>query len=355
MEKSIIIRNDKVWIEHNAVMQLNNLLNLKNVERVVGLPDLHSGKSPIGTVVATKGIIYPHIVGGDIGCGMGMFKTKIKKKKFKKDRFVNLLNNIKELSNIEIVNPYEEKSPIRDLGTIGSGNHFAEFQELEKIYDKDEFNKLNILKDEIFILVHSGSRFYGNQILNDFLEFDGIEANSKKGESYIEKHNNAVLWAKRNRELVACKLVNYLGFSQKVERIIDCPHNFLEKKEDLYIHRKGAVSSENDFVVIPGSRGSLTYIVKPTNNKELSLYSVSHGAGRKWPRSLCKSRIKDKYNKDTIRETKLKSKVVCHDTDLLYQEAPEAYKNIEQVINSLLEYDLIKVVATMKPIITYKG
>lgn len=108
-------------------------------------------------------------------------------------------------------------------------------------------------------------------------------------------------------------------------------------------------------VVIPGSRGTLTYIVKPIGDVEESAYSISHGAGRKWARSLCKSRIREKYNRDSIRHTSLKSRVVCHDTDLLFEEAPEAYKKIEDVINVLLEYKLIEVVATLRPLITYKG
>ena len=93
----------------------------------------------------------------------------------------------------------------------------------------------------------------------------------------------------------------------------------------------------------------------PKEDTSLSLDSLSHGAGRKWARSLCKSRINNKYDRDSIRCTELKSKVVCHDTNLLFQEAPEAYKNIEQVIDSLIVFGLIEVVATLRPLITYKG
>ena len=165
----------------------------------------------------------------------------------------------------------------------------------------------------------------------------------------------SVLWAERNRNIVANKLVGYLGYSSQTTKIIDCKHNFLEHRGDQFIHRKGTASAEVGMILIPGSRGSLTYIVKPTEKVELSAYSLSHGAGRKWARSLCKSRIRDKYDRDTIRDTKFKSRVVCHDTDLLFEEAPEAYKNIETVIASLLEFDLIKIVATLKPVLTYKG
>lgn len=355
MSNTKLITIEKNWIEHTAITQLKALSNLNGVVEAVGLPDLHAGKSPIGVAVVTRDIIYPHIIGSDIGCGIGLFKTNIERKKFKMDRWVIKLNYIRELADVETTNPYEEQSPIYDLGTIGSGNHFAEFQVLEKIFDEKEFEKLNVSKNDLLLLIHSGSRGYGESILREFNNYQGYLAASSDGESYFEEHNNAVLWAERNRNIVANKLINYLGYNPNIDTIIDCKHNFLEKKDNLFIHRKGAVSAEVGPVVIPGSRGSLTYVVIPTDKIEESAFSLSHGAGRKWARSLCKSRINKKYDRDTIRETKLKSRIVCHDTDLLFQEAPEAYKNIETVINSLLEFGLIKIVATLKPVLTYKG
>lgn len=355
MNNKVLITSEKNWIEHTAIMQLNAISELGGVVKAVGLPDLHAGKSPIGVAVVTEGIVYPHIIGNDIGCGMGLFKAGVDKKKFKMDRWVTRLNHIRELGDIETVNPYEEPSPIYDLGTIGSGNHFAEFQILEEVFDGDEFEKLAIDKADLLLLIHSGSRGYGQSILSEFNDSNGYASNSTEAREYIGKHNDALLWAERNRRIVADKLVNYLGYSSPIEAVIDCKHNFLEQKDNLLIHRKGAVSAEVGAVIIPGSRGSLTYIVIPTDKAEVSAHSLSHGAGRKWARSLCKSRIRDKYNRDTIRETKLKSCIVCHDTDLLFEEAPEAYKNIDTVIESLLEFDLIKIVATLKPLLTYKG
>lgn len=350
-----LITSGKNWIEHTAITQLNALSNLEGVVIAVGLPDLHAGKSPIGIAVITENIIYPHIIGNDIGCGMGLYKTGIERKKFKMDRWVTRLNNIRELSDIETINPYDEQSPIYDLGTIGYGNHFAEFQILEKVYDEEQFEKLNIDKNDLLLLVHSGSRGYGESILREFNNPQGYKANSPEAAAYLEKHENALLWAQRNRIIVANKLISYLGYASEAEKLIDCRHNFLEKKENWFIHRKGAVSAEAGVVIIPGSRGSLTYLVVPVGNTKDSAYSLSHGAGRKWARSLCKSRIKEKYDRNTIRETKFKSRIVCHDTDLLFEEAPEAYKDIDAVIGSLLEFGLIKVVAVLRPVLTYKG
>jgi len=355
MSKIEIIGNEKCWIEDMAIQQLKSMGDLKSVIRAVGLPDLHPGKGPVGIAVETKDTIYPHLIGNDIGCGMRLVKTGIVKRKFKKEKWVKALEGIENLREIPYINFYEESSPIVDLGTIGGGNHFAEFQCLEKVYDKEEFEKLEFNKEDIMLLIHCGSRGYGEDILREFLNYDGLDINSEEAKKYMIKHDNALLWARRNREIIGGKLMDYLGFQGKRKTIIDCNHNFIEKREEIYIHRKGAVSSEVGPVVIPGSRGSLTYIVYPTNNKEKSAFSLSHGAGRKWARSFCKSRLKDKYTKKTIKETKMKSSVVCHDSNLFYEEATEAYKNIDNIINCLIEYDLIKIIATMKPLITFKG
>lgn len=355
MNKIRIIASNKCWIEDIAKRQLEDISNLSGVLRIVGLPDLHAGKIPVGLAVETRDFIYPHIIGNDIGCGMTLFKTGISKKKFKKDRWIKSLGKIKDLSDIEIINVYKEECPILNFGTIGSGNHFVEFQCVSEVYNKEKFEQLRFSADDIMMLVHCGSRDYGETILNEFYNKDGIEVESEQARDYMENHDNALLWAERNREVVSKKIIQSIGISGDVEKILSINHNFIETREDKFIHRKGAVSSESGAVIIPGSRGNLSYIVMPTENTEISLYSLSHGAGRKWPRSICKSRLKNKYNKDTIKQTKFKSHILCNDINLLYQEAPEAYKNIEQIIESLIEYKLIQVVATMKPLITYKS
>lgn len=350
--KTTIITSKKNWLEHTAITQLDALANLDGAIQVIGLPDLHAGKTPVGLALVTEKKIYPHIIGNDIGCGMSLYSTDIEKRKMKLDRWVMRLNHIRELADIETINPYDEPSPIYDLGTIGSGNHFAEFQLIDEIIDTQEFETLNLDEKMVYILIHSGSRGYGHSIISEFREI-GYEGDNAK--AYLEKHDDALKWAKRNRDIVADKLIDYLGYTPNLKKIIDCSHNFLEEREGIFIHRKGAVSTENGAIVIPGSRGSLTYIVKPTENTKDTAFSISHGAGRKWARSLCKSRIRDKYDRDTIRQNKYKGRFVCHDTDLLFEEAPEAYKNIDTVVQCLLDHNLIKVIATLKPVLTYKG
>lgn len=350
-----IIANDKCWMEHTALMQLENVAELPGVVRAVGLPDLHAGQSPIGIAVETEGRLYPHLVGNDIGCGMGLYETGCKLTKFKKDKAVVRLNNIRAMEDLPGTNPTGEPSPIVDLGTLGGGNHFAEFQCVEEIIDAECFEALHIDKKQLLLLVHCGSRGYGQRILNDYRDYAGLPAAGEQAQQYLALHSDALYWASINRTVVADKLIEWLGFSSGVEKKLDCCHNFVERYGNGFIHRKGAVSSLSGLVIIPGSRGSLTYIVQPAPDKSEACYSLSHGAGRKWARSLCKGRIRDKYDRDSIRQTKLGSRTVCHDTDLLFQEAPEAYKNVEHVIAALVSHGLCRVVATLRPLITFKG
>jgi len=353
-QNTTIITSDKNWLDSSAVSQLEAISKLDGVTRTVGLPDLHGGKTPVGMAFETTAyVIYPHLIGNDIGCGMALFKTGIDYGKYAEKRWVTKLNHIRELGDIEADNPYGEESPITDLGTIGGGNHFAEFQKVEEIVDEKTFAELNISDKEILLLIHSGSRGYGQRIFKA-LDYE-IGLTGEKLTHYLENHDDALKWAKRNRVVAANKLVDYLGFTSEAEAVIDLCHNFIEQKDDGYIHRKGAVSSKKGLIVLPGSRGSLTYILKPSENTDISLDSLSHGAGRKWARSLCFSRLKNKYDRDSIRRTALKSSVVCHDTELLFQEAPEAYKNIKYVLDALLSHNLATVAATLKPLITYKG
>ena len=129
----------------------------------------------------------------------------------------------------------------------------------------------------------------------------------------------------------------------------------LESKS-VIVHRKGATPSDKGYVVIPGSRGSYSYLVKPlTENSWIGGYSLAHGAGRKMSRSKALSSVKNQYeNANNLLITPLESRVICENKDLLYEEAPEAYKKIEDVVFDLAYFKLVKIVAVLKPLLTYK-
>ena len=125
-----------------------------------------------------------------------------------------------------------------------------------------------------------------------------------------------------------------------------------------FLHRKGATPSDCGAVVIPGSRGDYSYLVKPREDADeamhMSLYSLAHGAGRKWKRGECQGRLSHKYKRDDLYKTELGSRVICANKELLYDEAPQAYKEAQTIIADLEEAGLIDVIARLRPILTFK-
>jgi len=121
-----------------------------------------------------------------------------------------------------------------------------------------------------------------------------------------------------------------------------------------WIHRKGAAPSTSGALVIPGSRGAFSYLVRPVEPGERSCYSLAHGAGRKWTRTDSRARLAKRFTVKDLARTELGSHVICEDRELLYEEAPQAYKNISVVIEDLAAEGLIQVVAILRPVVTYK-
>ena len=218
------------------------------------------------------------------------------------------------------------------------------------------------------LLVHSGSRGLGQSILVDHVthhNHDGIEA-SRSGDDnhdlidYMEKHDEAVRWAELNRELIARRFLKAIRANGNCA--LDVNHNLVSPKkigeQQGWLHRKGATPSDKGYVVIPGSRGDYSYLVKPMEDAQesmdVSLYSLAHGAGRKWKRGECHGRLGHKYKREDLYRTSLGSRVVCGNKELLYDEAPQAYKKCETVISDMVDAGLIQVVAKLRPILTFK-
>ena len=212
---------------------------------------------------------------------------------------------------------------------------------------------------QLAILVHSGSRGLGESILRAHVtehRASGVAGESFVGEEYLNGHNSAIRWAKANRALIARRFTSKLG--AEAECVWDGCHNSITRHESngevVWIHRKGAVAADGDFVVIPGSRGSLSYVVKPTSDGESHAWSLAHGAGRKWARSDARQRMRERFSVSELAQTRLGGRVICEERDLLYEEAPAAYKNIEAVIQDLVDAGLVSVIATFRPLLTYK-
>jgi len=360
-----IITSVENWIEGEAIRQLEKTAELPGMIKAVGLPELHPGKGiPVGAVFATAGIFYPHLVGNDVGCGMGLWKTDLRVRKVKLDRWVARLDLETPLSPDEITSHLDREgieAGMSDtgLGSIGGGNHFAELQKVERIENSELFEKLGLSTDELLLLIHSGSRGLGEALLRSHVErhkAGGLIEDSEDAARYIERHDHALKWAKMNRSLIAHRFLNALGADG--ELVLDRCHNSIAKAVSVglscWIHRKGAVPSEGP-TVIAGSRGALTYLVVPDGDQEKCLHSITHGAGRKWKRGDIKCRLRSRFSPEALTHTELGGRVICEDKELLYDEAPQAYKDVEKVVKSLLDAGLIRKVASLRPVITYKA
>lgn len=365
MENKVkVIQTEKSWMESNAIEQLEKVSELKGVIKAVGFPDLHFGKNPVGASLVTTDIIYPHLVGNDVGCGMALFSTGINKGKFKFDKVRGKLQRLEGLENVDISHLLEQvELPMKEaLGTIGGGNHFAEFQQVDKIYDEAALKEIGLNKSEIYLLVHSGSRGYGEYILRKYIDKyscqNGLRENSEGYKEYFEEHDKAVNFGKTNREMIAYRLLTTIG-AKDSNKLLDSTHNSIAIKEHegkrLYVHRKGAAPADIGYIIIAGTRGSNSYIVKPKANNLEYAYSVAHGAGRRWNRFSCKERLETVYPDKSKREKLLGSNLIYNDRRVLYEEAPEAYKSIDKVIEDMLGEDMIELVASLKPLITYKA
>ncbi len=360
-----LFASPRAWIEGEAMRQFYATAKLEGMRLAVGFPDLHPGRgTPVGATFVTDDVIYPHIIGGDIGCGMALFKTNLLRREAKLDRWAALRFNLEHpwdefVSDFLAEHDLESTEFDAALGTIGGGNHFAELQAVEQIFDAAEFRRLGIGKEQLVVLVHSGSRGLGEAVLRDYVdEHHGnvVSADSCTAEEYFRGHNLAVRWACANRELIARRFVTVLG--AEAECVWDGCHNSITRQETdgeaVWIHRKGAVVADGNSVVIPGSRGSFSYLVKPIGDGESHAWSLAHGAGRKWARSETRLRMRERFDPHQLVQTPLGGRVICEQRDLLYEEAPAAYKNIEAVIQDLVDAGLVSVIATLRPLLNYK-
>lgn len=361
-----IIADSNTWIEGNAVAQLETTARLPHMLRVAGMPDLHAGRGyPVGAAFFSERHFYPALIGNDIGCGMAFWQTNLRAAKLKPAKLAKQLGNIDTpLDKDEQVDLLGDAVDMRQfsdglaLGTIGGGNHFAELQTVDTVY---RANLLPIDFDEshLQLLVHSGSRGLGQQILQRHIAAFGHQGLAEEGEAaatYLAEHQAALEFASLNRRLIAARMLD--RWRAEGTCLLDVHHNFLEQTEidstTGWLHRKGATPTDKGLVMIPGSRGDYSYLVRPAEDCQISLNTLAHGAGRKWQRGECKGRLSHKYTADSLRQTEFGSVVVCQDKALIFEEAPQAYKSIDSVIAAMKNAGLIELVARFKPVLTYK-
>jgi release factor H-coupled RctB family protein len=270
-------------VDEKAMKQLELSSRLPGMVRVVGMPDLHVGpRFPIGASFLVEDFIYPSLIGGDIGCGMTMFVLSCKARQIQgnEQSIAALLRGLDE-PMAEIKNRVEKEGISStefdaSLGTIGRGNHFAEIQVIDRVFDHEVAVHHHLLPEKAFLLVHSGSRGLGKSILE---KYGNVGLQGTKLEEYLSEHNEACKWARVNRALIAERIVKCLEIETE-QKVIDIWHNHVEQIQSdgkpLFLHRKGAAPTDQGLVAIPGSRGTLTYIVQGIHDQVSNLWSVAH-------------------------------------------------------------------------------
>jgi tRNA-splicing ligase RtcB len=439
-------------LKDRSLEQLVNVATLPGIQGwALAMPDAHEGYGfPIGGVAAVKypdGVISPGGIGYDINCGVRLLKSNLDYSQIK-DRLEDLAKKIYKIipsgvgqgGKIKISKPdldnvlengvnwaikqgYADQNDLNriesdgcmpgadsdkvsqdakdrgldQLGTLGSGNHFAEIDFVDEIYDEQTAQAFGLRKNQIVVLIHTGSRGLGHQVATDYIrkmmavmggygitlpdrELACVPFSSPEGKDYFSAMSAAANFAWTNRQLITWQMRNVweheFGESEKLTLLYDLAHNIAKiethelngKKQPLLVHRKGATRAfgpnhpelpaefrlTGQPVLIPGSMGTSSYVLAGCEAEmALSFGSSCHGAGRKMSRSAAKKIMQGK----TVRE-KLFSQgihVQAGSMSDLAEEAPFAYKDVDQVIEVVHAAGIAKKVARLKPCVVIKG
>ncbi len=391
-------------------------------------PDFHPGSlAPVGSIVATtQDMVIPQAVGTDINCGMRLLTTGIPEARANlqlpklesllirlfleggrdvpasgqafralfedgPQAFLQMIPRQGLWAEASIDRMQEEvfacigldefasdvryapdalisnREVLRDpcLGSIGSGNHFVEFQVIDQVYDRQAAYRLGLKEGHLCVMIHSGSRDVGFFVGQRWM--DRAKAEWPKGlthpssglyaltgalaEEYLQAMGVAARYAWLNRavlgEMVRKALRDVLG-SDESSMIVDVPHNVVLQEDGLNLHRKGATPARaHDLALIPGSMGDFSYLAEGLGNPGW-LWSCSHGAGRSMRRQAMRA-LKPGFTDAphwrclTLREERK------------IEEAPQAYKPVGPVIESQEEHGLIRSIARFRPWLTVKA
>ncbi len=361
-----MISSSKCWIDGAALGQLHQAARRPGMVLAVGLPDLHAGIGcPVGSAFVAAGVFYPDLIGTDIGCGIALWQSDLPAGKTGKiPRWADKLADLEEPWEGD-ANAWLAASGVSatgheaSLGTIGAGNHFAELQKVEEVLDPQRFAALHLDGNRLALLVHSGSRGLGKSVIFEYTGKKGgagTDLSDEAGQAYWEGHNRAS--SGRRRIGLSLPNASCRDWGRRPSRFVIFRTTFCSRPcgraNPSGCTAKALRPSDRGVLVIPGSRGAWSYLVEPGGNGETSAFSLAHGAGRKWERSGCRGRLERHYSVKQLGTTELGGHVICADRDLLYEEAPQVYKKIETVIDAMATRGLIHVIATFRPLLTYK-
>jgi tRNA-splicing ligase RtcB len=290
--------------------------------------------------------------------------------------------------NPQKVSDLARRRGLEQLGTLGAGNHFLEIQKLSDIYDMETAKKWGIEKPgQILIMLHCGSRGLGHQIATDYLKIQEkaadkyniwlpdrqlacAPARTPEAQDYFSAMKCAVNYSFTNRIVMtqwiretfekvfrkdweSMDMRTIYGLCHNVVKVEE--HKFGGEKRKVYVHRKGSTRSfPGDPVLIAGTMGTSSYILKGTEKSmERSIGSTVHGAGR----AMSRNEAMRKFLGGKVKEDLAKKGIIAHSThpSVLAEEAPDAYKNVDDVIESVHGIGISLKVVRVVPIGVCKG
>src|SRR6266581_3643709 len=348
-------------LEPHARQQLANVAQLPIVfGHVAAMPDVHAGiGATVGSVIPTRGAIIPAAVGVDIGCGVHAVRLSLKAEQLpdslarirtaieravpvgfdehgeagaRREACTPLARRLAEIvrrhPKIAKMQRDHEKKWVRQMGSLGGGNHF-----IELCLDESE---------HLWVMLHSGSRGIGNCIGRYFIAAARGEAQKRD----VHLPDRDLAWLGEGSKLFE-DYVEAAGWAQDYAFANRREMMSLVLGERVYVTRKGAISArEGELGIIPGSMGARSYIVRGKGNPE-SFCSCAHGAGRRMSRSEAKRRFS---RADLVEQTQ---GVECRKDKGVLDEIPGAYKDIDLVMAD--QTDLVEVVHTLKQVVCIKG
>ena len=374
-------------IEDSAMQQIENLSRLPFIFKHVGvMPDCHFGMgATVGSVIPTNRAIIPAAVGVDIGCGMIAVKTPLKRedlpedlsdirkaiehqvplsaghynrsiKKTAKPRIEQMEAKAAELGRLDFYDKLD-KNWRKQLGSLGSGNHF-----IEVVLDEEGY---------AWAFLHSGSRGVGNRIAVHHIKIAKalmekwyinlpdadlayLVEDTPEFDHYMTDLNWAQEFALLNREEMMERIIRLLqyrcGDFEPVETI-QCHHNFTQREhhfgKNILVSRKGAIEArEGQLGLIPGSMGTRSYVVRGKGNAA-SFNTAPHGAGRRLSRNKARNNFTmDDFDRDMVG-------IEVNRSEAFLDELPGAYKDIDLVMEQ--SAGLVEILHTFRQIVNVKG
>jgi tRNA-splicing ligase RtcB len=297
----------------------------------------------------------------------------------------------------QAVSDHAKKRGLPQIGTLGSGNHFLEVQYVERIFEPQIAQALGLYEDEVVILIHSGSRGLGHQVCTDYLREMGeamqryhidlpdrqlacVPVNSREGQAYLGGMRAAANFAWANRQGIThftrAAFQRIFGPKEELRVIYDVCHNIAKlerhqiggRQQQVMVHRKGATRAfppghpdvpsvyqeVGQPVLIPGSMGTASYVLVGTEGAMQEAFGTTcHGAGRVMSRTAAKKSAHAQNARQRLEERGIL--VRAETRDGISEEIPEAYKDVDTVVDVVHNAGLSKRVARLRPIGVIKG